>query len=67
MYQVALFIHIGGVMCLMGGHTLLHVGLGRMRRAQTVEQVREWVPILAGLDRFMPPMTLAILLAGLLI
>jgi hypothetical protein len=33
MYQVVLFIHIVGVMCLMGGHTLLHVGLGRMRHA----------------------------------
>lgn len=65
MYQVALFIHIVGIMCLMGGHTLLHVGLGRMRRAQTVEQVREWTTILAGLDRFMPPITLAILLAGI--
>jgi len=65
MYQVALFIHIVGVMCLMGGHTLLHVGLGRMRRAQTVEQVCEWTTILAELDRFMPPITLAILLAGI--
>ena len=64
MYQVALFIHIVGVICLMGGHTLLHVGLGRMRRSQTVEQVREWITILAGLDQFMPPFTLAILFAG---
>jgi hypothetical protein len=55
MYQVALFIHIVGVICLMGGHTLLHIGLGCMRRAQTVEQVREWTTILAGLDRFTPP------------
>jgi hypothetical protein len=65
MYQVALFIHIVGVMCLMGGHTLLHVGLGRMFRAHTVEQVREWTTILAGLDRFMPPITLAIVVAGI--
>jgi len=65
MYQIVLFIHIVGVICLMGGHTLLHVGLARMRHAQTVEQVREWTAILAGLDKFMPPFTLAILLPGI--
>jgi len=65
MYQVALFINIMGVICLMGGHTLLHVGLERMRRAHTVEQVREWTAILAKLDRFMPPFTLAVVLPGL--
>jgi len=65
MYQIALFIHIVGVICLMGGHTLLHVGFERMRRAHTVEQVREWTAIAAGLDRFMPPFTLAVVLPGI--
>ena len=27
MYQIALFIHILGVLCLMGGHTLIHASL----------------------------------------
>jgi hypothetical protein len=27
MYQIALFLHILGVLCLMGGHTLIHASL----------------------------------------
>lgn len=34
MYQIALFVHILGVLCLMGGHTLIHASLEVMRRAQ---------------------------------
>ena len=65
MYQIALFIHILGVLCLMGGHTLIHVSLEVMRRAQQVERVRDWIAIAAGLDTFMPLFTLAILLPGI--
>lgn len=64
MYQVALFIHILGVFGIVAGHTLIHVGLEVMRRAQTIERIRDWAAILAGLDKFMPPVTLAVLVAG---
>ena len=65
MYQIALFLHILGVLCLMGGHTLIHASLEVMRRAQQVERVRDWIAIAAGLDRFMPLFTLAVLLPGI--
>ena len=65
MYQIALFIHILGVLCLMGGHTLIHASLEAMRRAQQVERVRDWIAIAAGLDTFMPLFTLAVLLPGI--
>jgi Predicted integral membrane protein (DUF2269) len=65
MYQIALFIHILGVLCLMSGHTLIHVSLEAMRRAQQVEQVRDWIAIAVGLDTFMPFFALAILLPGI--
>ena len=64
MYQIALFLHILGVLCLMGGHTLIHASLEVMRRTQQVERVRDWIAIAAGLDRFMPLFTLAVLLPG---
>lgn len=65
MYHIALFLHILGVLCLMGGHTLVHTALEVMRRAQTVESIRHWAAIAAGLDRYMPAFTLAIVLPGL--
>ena len=65
MYQIALFIHILGVLCLMGGHTLIHASLEAMRRVQQVERVRDWIAIAAGLDTFMPLFTLAVLLPGI--
>ena len=64
MYQIALFLHILGVICLMGGHTLIHASLEVIRWAQQVERVRDWIAIAAGLDRFMPLFTLAVLLPG---
>src|SRR5579859_7033854 len=65
MYSIALFLHILGVLCLMGGHTLVHTTLEVMRRAQTVESIRNWAAIAAGLDIYMPVFTLAIVLPGL--
>jgi Predicted integral membrane protein (DUF2269) len=65
MYQIALFVHILGVLSLMGGHTLFHASLEVMRRAQQVEQVRDWIALAAGLDTFMPLFTLAVLLPGM--
>jgi hypothetical protein len=65
MYQIALFIHVLGVLCLMGGHTLIHASLEVMRRAQQVERVRDWIAIAAGLDTFMPLFTLAVLVPGI--
>jgi Predicted integral membrane protein (DUF2269) len=65
MYHIALFLHILGVLCLMGGHTLVHTTLEVMRRAQTVESIRNWAAIAAGLDTYMPAFTLAIVLPGL--
>ncbi len=64
MYSMALFLHILGVLCLMGGHTLIHASLEVTRRARQVERVRDWIAIAAGLDRFMPLFTLAVLLPG---
>jgi hypothetical protein len=65
MYQIALFIHILGVLCLMGGHILIHASMEVMRRARQVERVRDWIAIAAGLDTFMPFFTLAVLVPGI--
>lgn len=65
MYQIALFIHLMGVLCLIGGHTLIHASLAVMRRAQQVDRVRDWTALAAGLDRVMPPFTLAVLAPGI--
>jgi hypothetical protein len=65
MYQIALFIHVLGVLCLMGGHTLIHASLEVMRRTREVERVRDWLALAAGLDRFMPFFTLAVLAPGI--
>lgn len=65
MYQIALFIHIVGVICLMGGRTLMHAGFVVMSRARTMERMRDWAGIYGGLIRVMPVFALAILLAGL--
>ena len=65
MYNIALFLHLLGVLCLMGGHTLVHASLEVMRRAQTVERIRDWAALAAGLDKYMPAFTLMIVLPGL--
>src|SRR6476469_1772344 len=65
LYRLALFLHVFGVILLMGGHTMLHVGLDRMRRADRVEQLRDWTAVAVGLDRFMPPFTVLVLLPAL--
>ncbi len=65
MYQIALFIHVLGVLCLMGGHTLIHASLEVMRRARQVERVRDWLALAAGLDRFMPFFALTVLVPGI--
>ena len=64
-YQIALFTHILGVICLMGGRTLIHAGMLIMSRARAMERIRDWAGIYGGLTRSMPVFALAILLAGL--
>ena len=42
-YSLALFVHILGALGLFSAVSLMVMALGRMRRAATVEQIREWV------------------------
>lgn len=64
-YQIALFTHVLGVICLMAGRTLIHAGMLIMSRARTTERIRDWAGIYGGLTKIMPVFALAILLAGL--
>lgn len=44
-YSLALFVHILGALGLFSAVSLMVMALVRMRRAATVEQIREWVTV----------------------
>jgi hypothetical protein len=64
-YSVALLVHILGVLGVFIATGLEQVVLLRLRAARTTQLVREWVHVMAGVDKLFPPSVLLILLAGL--
>lgn len=64
-YNVALFVHIVGALSLFIAAGLEWVALDRMRRAQTAEQIREWVGALRPIKHLLEAGALMILVAGL--
>jgi len=50
-YSIALFLHIAGALGLFMALGLEWVSLHRLRRATSVEQVREWLNISTGMGR----------------
>lgn len=65
LYPIALFVHIVGVLGLFMAIAVEVVGVVRLRRAQTVEQVCEIVEANAFLANVFPVVTITILFAGL--
>jgi hypothetical protein len=64
-YNLALFLHIGGVLALFAALTLEGAALAGLRRAMTADTARLWLGLLRPL-RWLGPASLAlILLAGL--
>ena len=64
-YNVALLVHILGVLGVFIATGIEQVVLLRLRAARTTQLVREWVRVMDGVDRLFPPSVLLILLAGL--
>ena len=65
LYNVALFLHILGVLGLFIAIGLELTGMCRMRVAKTVEQVLEWTRLSQSLLIVFPIVSVLILLAGL--
>jgi len=65
LYNIALFIHILGVLGMFIAIGLELTGMFRMRAARTVEQVLEWSRISEPLQKVFPIVSLLILLPGL--
>lgn len=47
MYLIVLFFHFLGLIALAGGFVVFHRTIGALRRANTVEQARDWFAVLA--------------------
>jgi len=64
-YDAMLFVHILGVVTLFGAITLTQVGVTRLGRAQTIEEVRAWVGMTRIAGRMFPISFVLILVGGL--
>jgi len=64
-YSVALFLHITGALGLFAAFALDWTALAALRRARTVEQVREWVSVYPALQRIGPASVGLLLIFGL--
>jgi len=63
-YNIALFLHLVGVLALFAGIALEQTGLRQLRNARSLAQVREWVTLLRGLRRIDGPAGLTVLVSG---
>jgi hypothetical protein len=64
-YNVALFIHLLGVITLFGGVGLQQWGGARLRRAQTVQEIRQWMGFIRPTGRMIPAAAVILLGSGL--
>lgn len=64
MYAVTLFLHLVAVVSAFAASALIHLGIGRMRRADRVEQARDAVGIAERGGRLMPLVGLGLLATG---
>ena len=64
-YKVALLIHLLGVLVLFMAVAVEWVGLSRLRRAQTAEQLREWASMTRLIDKPLPLAMMAVLASGI--
>jgi hypothetical protein len=64
-YDAMLFVHILGVVTLFGAITLTQVGVTRLGRAQTLDELRTWVGMTQIAGRMFPISFVLILVGGL--
>jgi hypothetical protein len=64
-YGFSLFLHMIGVVGLLGAALMMHTMGTRVRRAQTVEEVRTWLGFGRSLTLFFPISSGILLLTGL--
>jgi hypothetical protein len=65
LYSVALFLHITGTLGVFAGLALDWAALSALRRATTVDQVREWISVYPLLQRIGPASVGLLLIFGL--
>jgi uncharacterized membrane protein len=64
-YGISLFLHMIGVVLLLGAALMMHLMGSRVRRAATVEEVRIWLGFGRSIQLFFPIAALFLLLTGL--
>ena len=65
LYSIALFLHVVGALGLFITLGLEWTSLSRLRGAASVEQVREWLPVLGALRKIGGPSALTLLVSGI--
>ncbi len=63
-YSLVLFAHLLTAITLFNGLVISHAALGRLRGAQRVEQVRDWLRTLGGMSYVFPVSGLLLMLTG---
>jgi hypothetical protein len=64
-HEVAMFVHLLGVITLFGGIGLQQRGGTRLRQATTVGEVRQWLGLVRPTGRMLPAAVLILLASGL--
>ena len=64
-YDVALFVHLVGAVTLFGGIAIQQAVAGRIRRAGTVQEIRQWMALLRPTGRMLPAAVVILLISGL--
>ena len=64
-YNLALFVHLLGVVTLFGGITIIQWGGARLRAADTIDEVRLWLGLLRMTGGMFPAAFLLLLVTGL--
>lgn len=65
LYAITLFLHVVGTLGLFIAVGLEWTSLSRLRNAASVDQVREWLPVLGALRKIGGPSTLVLLVSGI--
>jgi hypothetical protein len=63
-YRIALFAHYLGILLLFIAVGLSHTAVARMKRASSVEQLREWTKLATDTSRVFPVSNVLILVSG---
>ncbi|HEY8492130.1 MAG TPA: DUF2269 family protein [Dehalococcoidia bacterium] len=65
LYEIVLFLHVMGAIGLFMGVAIVLTAMARMRRSESVAQVREWSGLADLSDKLLPVASLVLLLSGI--